>query len=388
MRIAVLTTDNREHHRKYELANPYFGPAIEALLQGLAELPELEVHVVSCTQRPMHAPEKLSENTWFHLLHVPKIGWLRTGYQGCIRAIRRKLRELQPDLVHGQGTERECALGAVFSGFPNVVTIHGNIGAIARSTKEPIGSYWWWTAILERFTLPRTIGVFCNSTYTESIVKPRTRQTWLVPNAVRREFFDIPLPTRLTPSKPILLNIGVIAPLKRQLALLELAEELHREGQCFELQFIGAADAHNKYAAAFLQRIETAERNGFARYLGAKSLPELIRSLDSASALVHVPFEEAFGLVVAEALARNLKFFGTNIGGLRDVANGVEGAELFPLGDSTELRFAITTWLRAGCPRPESAAHEMRRRYHPEVIARRHEEVYRQVLALSVTKNR
>ena len=58
MRIALLTTDNREHHRKYQLTQPYFGPAVEALLQGLAELPELEVHVVSCTQRPMHAPAK------------------------------------------------------------------------------------------------------------------------------------------------------------------------------------------------------------------------------------------------------------------------------------------------------------------------------------------
>src|ERR1017187_5407119 len=150
MRIAVLTTDNREHQRTYDETQPRFGPAIEAVLQGLAELPELEVHVVSCTQRPMHAPKKLSENTWFHLLHVPKIGWLRTGYQGCIRAIRRKLGEIEPDLVHGQGTERECALGAIFSGFPNVITIHGNIGAIARSTKERIGSYVCRTAILER----------------------------------------------------------------------------------------------------------------------------------------------------------------------------------------------------------------------------------------------
>src|SRR5258708_30735041 len=107
MRVAIITTDNREHYRRYDLATPCFGPAIEALLQGLATRCSLEIHVVSCTQRPMAAPQKLSANTWFHLLHVPKIGWLRTGYQGCIRAIRRKLQELQPDIVHGPGTERE-----------------------------------------------------------------------------------------------------------------------------------------------------------------------------------------------------------------------------------------------------------------------------------------
>src|ERR1700687_67150 len=159
MRVAILTTDNRDHHKQYNLADPYFGPAIEAVLQGLSELPEFEIHVVSCAQRPMQAPEKLSPNTWFHLLHVPKIGWLRTGYQGCIRAIRRELREIRPDIVHGQGTERECAVSAVLSGFPNVVTIHGNIARIARVPKVPIGSFWWWAARLEQFTLPRTLGV-------------------------------------------------------------------------------------------------------------------------------------------------------------------------------------------------------------------------------------
>src|SRR5205814_6160402 len=41
IRVAILTTDNREHHRRYELTVPYFGQAIEALLQGFSELPEV-----------------------------------------------------------------------------------------------------------------------------------------------------------------------------------------------------------------------------------------------------------------------------------------------------------------------------------------------------------
>jgi glycosyltransferase involved in cell wall biosynthesis len=381
MRIALLTTDNREHQRTYQETQPRFGPAIEAVLEGLAELPETEIHVISCTQRPMHAPAKLSENTWFHLLHVPKIGWLRTGYQGCIRAIRRKLGEINPDIVHGQGTERECALSAAFSGFPNVVTIHGNMTTVARALKARVGSYLWCAALLERFALPRTLGVLCNSAYTESVVEKYARKTWRVPNAVRREFFQTPLPSKPASAKPILLNIGAISPYKRQLALLEVAEELHREGHSFELQFIGVVNARDKYAAAFLQRIEVAARSGFARYLGIKSLTELIAALDAASALIHVPSEEAFGLVVAEALARNLKLFGTKVGGVIDIAAGIEGAELFPLDDSSALKFAIAQWLRSGCPRPESAAREMQRRYDPTIIGLRHAEIYREVIA-------
>ena len=386
MRIAVLTTDNREHHRRYDVASPYFGPAIEALLQGLATRPDLEIHVVSCTQKPMQSPEKLAENIWFHLLEVPKIGWLRTGYQGCIRAVRRKLRQLEPDIVHGQGTERDCAISAVFSGFPNVITIHGNMRSIATISHAPPFSYDWCAARLEGFTLPRAWGVLCNSSFTQSEVRPLARRTWHVPNALRREFFESNLSIEPASSKPRILSIGTVLKHKRQLETLAIAKRLHQEGCTFEVQFVGMANRRSRYAAMFLRLMEDAERSGFARYLETKSLPELIAALDAASALVHIPSAESFGLVVAEALARNLKFFGTQIGGIVDIADGIDGTELFSLEDQDALRTAIAKWLREGCPRPKSAALEMRRRYHPEVIARHHVEVYREVVDACVGK--
>src|ERR1700724_3524549 len=104
MKIVHLTTDAREHYKDYSNPNPYFGTAPQALLEGFAQLPDLQIHVVCCTQRAIKSPEKLADNIWFHSLHVPKIGWLRTAYQGCMRATRSLLQELQPDLVHGQGT--------------------------------------------------------------------------------------------------------------------------------------------------------------------------------------------------------------------------------------------------------------------------------------------
>src|SRR5262245_49411983 len=135
LKVVFLTTDNRWHVNDYGNPVPHFGPAPEATLAGLATCPEIEVHIVANTRRPVTALEKLAENIWFHSLHVPKLGWLRTGYQGCIRATRRKIRAIQPDIVHGQGTECDNAICAVYSGFPNVVTLHGNMADHARSLK-------------------------------------------------------------------------------------------------------------------------------------------------------------------------------------------------------------------------------------------------------------
>ena len=191
MKIALLTTDNRHPFRQYDRREPFFGTAPEALLQGFARLPEVEIHVISCIRQPVCSPEKLAPNIFFHSLTVPKIGWLRTGYQGCIRAVRKKLKEIQPDIVHGQGTELDCGISAVFSGFPNVLTLHGNMRLVAEVNQARPFSFLWLAARLENFTLPRTNGVVCITRYTQAAVAQLAPRTWVVPNAVDESFFAI-----------------------------------------------------------------------------------------------------------------------------------------------------------------------------------------------------
>jgi glycosyltransferase involved in cell wall biosynthesis len=379
MKLALLSPDDRELLKRYDLDQPIM-PAVEAaLLEGLAKQPDLEVHYISCLQQPVRSPEKLADNIWFHSLYVPKIGWLRTGYQGCIRAVRRKLGELRPDIVHGQGTERDCAMSAVLSGFPNVITIHGNMKAVAEFYHSPIGSFHWLAARLETLALRKTNGVFCNSAYTEGVVAPRTKHTWRVPNPVRTTFFDQP-PISPRSSHPILLNVGLLSAHKRQTEILAVARRLWQRGFRFEIQFAGVIDKKKPYGADFMRQLDEAKSLGYAKHFGVLSMDKLIAAFDTASALVHFPAEESFGLVVAEALARNLKLFGASVGGLIDIAANVEGSELLPMNDWTALENSIACWLETGCPRPRGAAAIMRQRYHPEIIARQHVEIYNEFL--------
>lgn len=382
MKIAQLCTDNRQDFREYHKPAPNFGPAPKALLQGFAALPEAEVHVLSCVQQPVQSPEKLAPNVWFHALHVPKLGWLRTGYQGCIRAVRRKLRELQPDIVHGQGTERDCAISAAFSGFPNVVTIHGNMAGMARLFHPRPGTYLWLAARLESFTLARTAGVFCNSGYTEDLVQPRTPKTWRVPNAIREEFFEPPHQSRAG-DRCVILNIGAVTPRKRQVELLAVARALHERGCRFEWRFIGALDDQDEYSARFKTEMHAAEQQGYARYLGLKSTVQLIECLDEAHGLVHFPSEEAFGLVVVEAMARGVKFFGSRVGGIVDLADGHPGAELLGAEDFAGLGEALARWIGGGGGAVPGSVESIRRLYHPRAVAARHLEIYQEVLSTS-----
>jgi glycosyltransferase involved in cell wall biosynthesis len=382
MKIAFLTADTREVLKDYGNSIPEFGTAPTAVLQAFALLPDLEVHVVSCARARMNSPAKLAPNVFFHSLYVPKIGWMRTAYQGCIRAVRTKLKEIRPDIVHGQGTELDCALNAAFSGFPNVVTIHGNMRELARVFRAPIGSFAWLAARLEGFTLRRTMGVLCNSSHTERLVRPRTPRVWRVPNALREPFFaPLPPPDARAGRRCTLVNVGTeVGPRKRQLELLDVIRELRRQGLDFQFQFVGEVQTSTPYATAFREQVKPMEQEGFARCLGRKPVGELVGIFDAADAMVHFSPEESFGLVIVEALARDLKVFGARVGGVPDVTTGVPDVELFGVDDWSGLCSAIAGWIHSGFPRARGAAQVMRARYHPQVIAQRHLEIYREVL--------
>ena len=255
MKIAILTTDSREHFKDYANPVPYFGTAPEALLQGFAQLPGVEVHVISCVQQPLKSPEKIAQNIFYHGLVVPKTGWLRTLYQGCIRAVRKKLREIQPDIVLGQGTERDCALSAILSGFSNVLTIHGNLRLITKLNNSRPFSYYWLAAKLETFTLPRTDGVVCITNYTRAAVSGLAPKTWLVSNAVDETFFDVR--PEINPAEPpVILCVGVVCQRKNQNAFIRALDALASRKK-FRLVFLGLVSREESYGREFFELLRT-----------------------------------------------------------------------------------------------------------------------------------
>lgn len=253
MRIVQLTTDSREHYGDYQNPQPYFGAAPAALLQGFAAQPEVEVHVISCLQQPVASPEKIAPNIFYHGLHVPKLGWMRTLYSGCSRAVQKKIHEISPDIVHGQGTERDCALSAVRSGFPNVLTIHGNMRLIAKVNVAKPFSFLWLAAQLERFTLPRTDGMVCITHYTRAAVEKLVPRTWVLPNAVDETFFLVnPAPDSAAP--PVGICVGTICLRKNQNNFIRALDALAARKK-FQMVFLGET-AGDEYGREFLRLVK------------------------------------------------------------------------------------------------------------------------------------
>jgi glycosyltransferase involved in cell wall biosynthesis len=378
MKVVQLTTDAREHYKDYRNPRPYFGTAPEALLEGFKTMSkEVEVHVVSCLQRtPASSPAKLADNIYYHDVKVPNIGWMKTGYLGCTLAVRRKLREIQPDIVHGQGTERDCCITAVRSGYPNVLTIHGNMRLIADFVRAKPFSYYWLAARLERYCLRNTHGVIAISKYTEANVSTLTRRAWLLPNAVHPSYFRV-IRNEVQPLRIICAaNIGAW---KNQIQLIHALEPLanHRK---LTLRFAGAGNAKNSYFQRFTAEVAS---RPWCAYAGALNRTSLQAEMSRAQIAVLPSLEDNCPMVVLEAAAAGVPMAASRVGGIPDLIQHKETGMLFDPCRVEDIRAAIESLLvEPGLAERLAirARHKAVLKFSPVTVARKHLEIYREIV--------
>lgn len=384
IRVALLTTDSREHFKDYANPKPYFGTAPEALIEGFKTMPkEIEVHVISCLQKnPISSPEKLADNIYYHALHVPKIGWMKTGYLGCSRAVRHKLQEIRPDIVHGQGTERDCAMCAVFSGFPNVLTIHGNMRLVAKFLRAKPLTYYWFASRLERLCLRKTDGVVAISSYTQTNVSPYTQRAWLVPNAVHPSFFDLP---HGPGSPPRILCAANIGSRKNQIGLINSLDALAAI-KPIKLIFVGGGADDDAYYRDF--KLMVSDR-AWCEYLGPLDRAELQNELQLASVGVLPSFEDNCPMVILEAAAAGLPFAASRVGGIPDLIEDRRTGLLFNPRQPESICSSVESLIvdRALADRLAATARaEAMDRFSAESVARQHLAAYSAVVANFSTK--
>ena len=378
MRVALITTDNREDRRDYTSELPWFGTAVQALLDGFAELPdEIEVHVLSCTRAHLPSPLQLAPNIIFHSIHVPSWAWLKTFYLANIIAVRNRLKKIRPDIVHGQGTERDCALAAAFSGYPNLITLHGNMRQLAKLFPAPLWSFSRLTAFLESVALRMAGGCVCLSTHSRKLVAPLAKQTWLVPNAVDPAFLAV---DRAEASPlPLILMVGDVTPNKNQLAFLNAVAPLQTEFD-FKVRIFGKSDPTHPYTSELLNFIAKNPWCVIGDFLNRESLK---RQMASATLLALPSLEENLPMVILEAMAIGLPVAASHVGGIPDMIKHGQTGILFDPRDPESIRKALRSMLMnpTDCNHITVQAHEnILLKHLPQTIARRHLQVYQDLL--------
>jgi glycosyltransferase involved in cell wall biosynthesis len=377
IKVAMLLPDDRSGKN---LPEPFFGSAATALLQGFEMLGSdvIEVHIISCVIGELPAPEKLADNIWYHQIVIPKWTFLRSLHLGPIIAVRRKLRKIQPDLVHSQGTEKWCAITGCLSGYPAVLTIHGHLRMILKTTPMKPYSYWYLQMMLGEIAIRLHKGVICISKHIRESVTGQAKRSWIIPNALRNKFL-VPVHLRNYDCIKILV-IGTIVENKRTLEILNTFDRLFKKGLVFKATFYGQLSEEGDYQKEFAKAINQASDLGYASYGGMLNHQEIIKEMDASHALVHFPLEEAFGLVVAESLARGLKVFASDVGGIKDITANIYDAKTFNKYDMNGLENSLMNWIKNGILSYSDSHKTMKIKYSPEIVAHNHINVYSDVI--------
>jgi glycosyltransferase involved in cell wall biosynthesis len=377
MKIAFLTTDNREQFADYDNPNPHFGTAPTALLEGFSLLgDQVEIHVVSCSKKKMVSPAKLAPNIWFHQPIVPQVGWGRTAFVGCGLAVRKLLKAINPDLIHAQGTERDCGVSMMLAPrLPKLLTIHGHMARIAEITNARFPSYYWLATRLEQAAIRRAHGVIALTDYTRSRIASSAKNTWILPNAVDAEFLKV----ENRPEPRLALCVAGVHPWKRQVELMEALEKVEPALRP-RLVFLGQA-SDSEYGQKFQRLIEA--NASWCEHHGHIGRVELRSWLSKASSLILPSIEDNCPMVILEAMAAGVPSAAARIGGIPDlIQEGINGV-LFDPRDADEMAAQIIS-LTASQTTRDTHAQRCKpialKRFHPKVIAAAHLEIYREVL--------
>jgi glycosyltransferase involved in cell wall biosynthesis len=220
--------------------------------------------------------------------------------------------------------------------------------------------------------------VVCITNYTRDAVAPLSKRTWLLPNGVDESFFDVN--SRPDPTQPAtILCVGAVCPRKNQNAFIRALDPLAAQMK-LRVIFLGQAAEGEPYLNEFMGLVSA---RPWCSYVGFADRGKLRTQFQTASMLALPSLEDNCPMVVLEAMAAGVPVLAAKVGGVPDlVEDGATGLFCDPL-DPGSMSSGVGKLLRDPALGGRLAMEAKRRaleRFHPRVIARRHVEIYGEVL--------
>jgi glycosyltransferase involved in cell wall biosynthesis len=255
------------------------------------------------------------------------------GALGKVRAVRRALRELAPDIVVANSTRCIYLLAAArFRGPAWLAYVREDVSAHSLSALK--------RALLDRVALPRFDGVIANSAFTLSGLSERIRRR--MPHAVAYPVSGISAPVsaphRAAADGPLrVLSLSRLYPWKGVHVLIAAARLLAQGGHADAFEFTIAGDAvfgDDGYAEGLRRR--AAESGAAISFVGHVADVEALLAESDVLALCSIT-PEAFGQVVPQAMAHGLVVVAPDQGGPAEIIADGETGALVPPGDAEAL---------------------------------------------------
>ncbi len=318
------------------------------LAEGLSSVPGVRLDVFSHEKRTPLPAKRSWTATYGGITatYTTALGWLPTivrTWSTDALAMLAQARRCRPDVLHAHG-QSGYAVGALLSGYPTVVTVHG----IYAQEKRASGERWtprsalreWAWRSTEEWVLRRARHVIIISPYVREFVEPRTSaKLHDIPNPISGEFFAIePAPTR----RPQLLTVGEISTRKRQTLLLHAFARVLRELPDARLRIVGGpGHGETEYAASVRHLARELSIEGSVDFLGRIPQEDLLREYQSADLYVHAAAEESSPMAIAQALAAGVPAVAFDIPGVRHLVTSGRTGERALNGDADALASTV-----------------------------------------------
>jgi len=276
---------------------------------------DFEIHWLVMSELVQKRMDVVQWQQSFHVLPTTRSGRASTLFRADRKAIASILDEIQPDLVHGWGTEDVYGLAAALSKRPNIVSMQGILSFYVLKNRMAWRSYL--QAAIELFVLWKAHQITTESEWGRQIVKKRNpwAQVAIVEYGVQKVFFE----TKWSPNekKPLAIFVGSISP-RKGIQDLVAAFSDPRLAAC-ELVVVGEGEGR---WAEELQR--SAPSN--VRWEGRKTAQETAKLMAKAWCLVLPTRADTSPNVVKEARVIGLPIVASPHGGhiqyVEDEANG------------------------------------------------------------------
>jgi len=354
--------------------------AVTQLLAGrLSRVEGVEVHVVTL-RSDIAAPRTLQKGRLFvHMAPQPRFGRL-TWHQPEIRRLHALLAAIEPDIVHGHGSDLYAA-AAIRGRWPHVVTIHGVMFAEAHTVwgkkKRLAREIDRW---FERWLLPQAQHIVAISPYVREAY-PWLRARWYdIENPVDPSFF-----TAEGEAEPgTLLSVARVIPRKGILPLIDAFAAVARDFPAAQLRIAGEMTSFPDYAQACRERVQRLGLTEQVHFLGALDRPALRRAYRRAAVFVLNSRQETAPVVITEAMAAGRAVIASDVGGHKYMVKAGHTGWIVPFDDKVAWRQTMTQALanpEECLRRGATARREAALRFHPDIVAEKHLIMYREIIA-------
>ena len=358
------------------------------LAQALAAMPDVQLHVVSCSEYVSTDTTERRGSIAIHWLRArPGLGTLK-ALTVRARRVAAAYDSLSPDIVHAQHFS-EYAVGAP-PDRPLVLTVHG-LEWFSPDMKAT-GNYAGATGAYRRWAEERLIRV-CLRKATAVVAMPgpfvpgalnsllKGKAVRGIPNALVLDRWLAVPPTR--DNARTVLCVGTVMSRKNPLALIQAFARAFGDSSCADLVFIGDTPEPD-YLQALTRQAAALGIAPRVAFLGHVDEGRLVEAYSDAAVVASASVVETAPMALAEAMASARTVVATRTGGIPHmIENGVSGFLVEP-NDTDAMATRLRELLRDASLRRrigEAARLRATSVFGSEAIAERTVALYRELLA-------